>query len=236
MLFRSYVQALRFARFPYAHHTIGSCMCVRAEVYAGQGGMNKRRAGEDFYFLQKVIPLGGFGNITDTRVLPSPRPSNRVPFGTGKAVSTCLAGGQLTTFPLRAFADLKEFFEEMVDLPSDRATLARFPESVREFLSAHDFAGTLDEIRRNVSSPGAFRKRFFRWFNGFMAMKFLRHARDHHYGVAPIADEARKLLPLLTPGRAAPSHAGETDLLWVYRAIDREPPPRFLDKAWRGSE
>ncbi|HKQ37750.1 MAG TPA: glycosyltransferase, partial [Verrucomicrobiae bacterium] len=52
---RYYVHGLRYARHPYAFHTIGSCMAVRSRVYMEQGGMNKRKAGEDFYFLQKVI-------------------------------------------------------------------------------------------------------------------------------------------------------------------------------------
>src|SRR5213594_3575687 len=79
---RYYVRALRYAGFPYAHHTIGSCMAVRADVYKKQGGMNKRQAGEDFYFLQKIIPLGHFTDLTETKVIPSSRPSDRVPFGT----------------------------------------------------------------------------------------------------------------------------------------------------------
>ena len=61
---RYYIQALRYAGFPHAHHTIGSCMAVRAGEYRQQGGMNKRKAGEDFYFLHKIIPLGGFGDLT----------------------------------------------------------------------------------------------------------------------------------------------------------------------------
>ena len=81
---RYYIQALRHAGFPHAHHTLGSCMAVRADAYRKQGGMNKRKAGEDFHFLNKVIPLGGFADLTRTTVYPSPRPSDRVPFGTGK--------------------------------------------------------------------------------------------------------------------------------------------------------
>src|SRR4030095_9895180 len=46
---RYFVQALRYAGFPHAHHTLGSCMAVRACTYCKQGGMNKRKAGEDFY-------------------------------------------------------------------------------------------------------------------------------------------------------------------------------------------
>src|SRR5204862_3217619 len=105
---RYYIQALRYAGFPHAHHTIGSCMAVRAGEYRQQGGMNKRKAGEDFYFLHKIIPLGGFGDLTGTTVYPSPRPSDRVPFGTGKAVRENLPGRQIKTYPLDAFLDLKQ--------------------------------------------------------------------------------------------------------------------------------
>ena len=71
---RYYVQALRYAGFPYAFHTIGSCFSVRASAYIRQGGMNKRKAGEDFYFLHKLMPLGGFFELNSTCVYPSPRP------------------------------------------------------------------------------------------------------------------------------------------------------------------
>jgi len=108
---RYYVQALRAAGFPHAHHTLGSCMAVRADVYGKQGGMNKRKAGEDFYFLHKIIALGGFVDLTATTVLPSPRPSERVPFGTGKAVRDILSGHPIQTYSLEAFLDLKQLIE-----------------------------------------------------------------------------------------------------------------------------
>ena len=47
-------EAMRFANFPFAYHTIGSGFVVKAEVYAKQGGMNRKKAGEDFYFLHKL--------------------------------------------------------------------------------------------------------------------------------------------------------------------------------------
>ncbi len=90
-------QFLRFAGFPFAYHTIGSCFGVRADIYAAQGGMNKRKAGEDFYFLHKIIPLGHFAELNTTRVIPSPRPSDRVPFGTGVAVGKYLSSNEAGT-------------------------------------------------------------------------------------------------------------------------------------------
>ncbi|HHZ81502.1 MAG TPA: glycosyltransferase, partial [Flavobacteriales bacterium] len=70
---RYYIRGLRFANYPFAFQTLGSCMVVRSSTYQQQGGMNKRKAGEDFYFLHKIMPLGGFVEINSTCVYPSPR-------------------------------------------------------------------------------------------------------------------------------------------------------------------
>ena len=62
-------------------------MAVRAHAYARQGGMNRRQAGEDFYFMQKLVDGEQVENIAEATVFPSARLSHRVPFGTGKALS-----------------------------------------------------------------------------------------------------------------------------------------------------
>lgn len=74
---RYYVHAQIFTGFPLAVQTIGSSMAVRSDAYQKQGGMNKRKAGEDFYFLHKFTPLGGYSEIKTTTVIPSPRISHR---------------------------------------------------------------------------------------------------------------------------------------------------------------
>jgi len=48
---RIFLAAKRWIGFPFAYETIGSAMAVRADKYCEQGGMNTRKAGEDFYFL-----------------------------------------------------------------------------------------------------------------------------------------------------------------------------------------
>ncbi len=197
---RYYVQALRHAGFPYAFHTLGSCMAVRAGAYILQGGMNRRQAGEDFYFLHKMIPLGGFTELNSTRVIPSPRSSDRVPFGTGKAVRAVLAGEEVRTYPLQAFLDLREFFDRQPELGRPNESLAPLltdlPKTVQSFLTGNGFVERLAELRKNTSGAGAFAKRFFGWFNAFFAMKFIHHARDHFYGAAPLEREAADLLSL----------------------------------------
>ena len=213
---RYYVQALRYAGFPHAYHTIGSSMALRARAYMEQGGMNRRQAGEDFYFLHKLIPLGGFTELNSTAVYPSPRSSNRVPFGTGRAVSEWLQNPRTKTYPLQAFDDLRVFLQSMPSLKS--STVEEMPESIRTFLAEQGFESALDEIRSHTATPAAFTKRFFRWFDGFRAMKFVHHARDHFYGEEEVAIAAERLLGKIRRAEGTPSII---QLLEVYRKLDR---------------
>jgi hypothetical protein len=227
---RYYVQALRFAQFPFAYHTIGSSMAVRASVYEAQGGMNRRQAGEDFYFLHKIIPLGGFTELNRTRVIPSPRASNRVPFGTGKAVQRYLETGSLRSYPLAAFRDLQQFFTHLPEFqPADlRSEQDRWPESVRSFLAEQRFDEVVAEIRRHSTTARGFQKRLFRWFDGFQAMKFVHHARDRFYGESSVVASARELLGALSephqPHAQAPTEKTFEEvkiLLKCFRDLDR---------------
>ncbi|HXT40817.1 MAG TPA: hypothetical protein VN887_12460 [Candidatus Angelobacter sp.] len=223
---RYYVQALRFAGFPHAYHTVGSCMAVRAGAYRKQGGMNKRKAGEDFYFLHKIIPLGGFSDLTGTTVHPSPRPSDRVPFGTGMAVSRFLIERKIKTYPLEAFFDLKLLFDHVEEncragKVGNIGVTKEFPAPVRSFLEQQRFGVALAEMRANTASAAAFQKRFFLWFDGFRAMKFIHHARDHFYGPGSVEEQAGRLLAATG---AVPDSGPKPSIqkwLGVYRELDR---------------
>ncbi len=92
LFLRCYVAGLAFAGSPYAFHTVGSAMACRASAYLKCGGMNRRRAGEDFYFLQSLAKTSGIEQLKGTTVQPSPRRSTRVPFGTGRAMGMLLDG------------------------------------------------------------------------------------------------------------------------------------------------
>lgn len=210
---RYYVQALRYAQFPHAYHTIGSSMAVRARAYMEQGGMNRRQAGEDFYFLHKLIPLGGFTELNRTAVYPSPRASDRVPFGTGRAVSDW--PGKAKTYPLQAFEDLRLLLEAV---PMHSTPPGSLPESLQTFLQEQNFSDALEEIRQNTSTAEAFRKRFFRWFDGFRVMKLVHHARDKFYGEEDTGVAAAELL-----GRMGRQLEGRSprELLLAYRALQR---------------
>lgn len=225
LFLRYYRQGLKFSGHPFAFHTIGSSMAVRVDVYCKQGGMNRRKAGEDFYFLQKIIPLGGFSEINSTRVIPSPRPSLRVPFGTGRAISEFLKNSEkkIMAYHPQTFVDLKKFCEFIPDLyntPDLLQALKVFPDSIIKFLEKQDFENNLSEIRNNSSSSEMFVKRFFRWFDGFAALKFAHFARDNFYGVIPVSDAAQSLLEMKND--LPPNNFFTPDeLLDIYRKMDR---------------
>jgi len=184
-----------------------------------QGGMNKRKAGEDFYFLQKIIALGGFTDLTETRVLPSARESDRVPFGTGRAVREYLSGKPKETYPIEAFLDLKAFLE---NLPSSIERFSpQWPKSISQFLATEGFEDVLCEIESNTSNPIAFQKRVLRWFDGFRAMKFVHYARDNFYGARAVPSEAHKLLSLVGERTARDETFSTRELLLRFRGLDR---------------
>lgn len=224
---RYYVQALRYAGFPYAFHTIGSCFSVRASAYSRQGGMNKRKAGEDFYFLQKLMPLGGVCELNSTCVYPSPRPSQRVPFGTGPFINKYLLSTEQEwhTYHPDAFRDIKDLFDK-IDLfclaghPSIRQVCDSLPGPVRAFVSGQ-ITEKIDEINRNSSSPATFRKRFFAWFNAFKILRFLNFAHEHHYDKVPVSRAVIDLLEMCGQDYQT-EDAFPEDLLKILRGLQKQ--------------
>lgn len=175
---RYYIDVLRFTGFPYAYQTLGSCITVRCSMYEKVGGMNTRKAGEDFYFLNKTIPLGGFVEINTTTIRPSDRISDRVPFGTGKAVKEILDVEEYAVYHPSTFEDLKLFFSKVDSFwTEDRWNI---PKSLVYFLG-DDWQQEITALKGTVSTQEQFRKRFFHWFDAFKILKFVHFARDHFY-------------------------------------------------------
>jgi hypothetical protein len=83
---RYYVLGLAYAGSPYAFHTMGSALSLRADAYAAVRGFPRRSAAEDFYVLGKVAKLGPIARPLTSPIRVTSRTSDRVPFGTGRAV------------------------------------------------------------------------------------------------------------------------------------------------------
>lgn len=194
---RIYKNGLKYAGLPYAFHTIGSSMAVRSDAYQKQNGMNKRKAGEDFYFLQKLIPLGNFTEIITTKVIPSPRVSDRVPFGTGKAMQNWMDDGEpiMQSYAVQSYQDLKQFSEILPQIYT--ADKVAVPASILSFLESINWEKDIVNIRKNSTSEKHFVKLFFNWFNAFKVLKFMHFARDNYYPDVTVFSAGNGLLELI---------------------------------------
>lgn len=211
---RYYKNGLRFANLPYAFHTIGSSMAVNVLAYCKQGGMNRRKAGEDFYFLQKFIDIGTLTELNSTKVIPSPRASHRVPFGTGRAIQEMIDQEREIekSYSFECFRVIKECFSE---IETWYVKNPEFHSMLVAFLGTEELNSRLSEIRRQSTSKERFVKRFFQWFNAFQTLKFIHFLRDHYFVNQYLTTEVELLLNELGLRDC------KGDLLGILREIDR---------------
>jgi hypothetical protein len=176
---RYYMLMQRYLNLPFAIHTVGSSMACLSESYTAKGGMNKRKAGEDFYFLQKFIKDGVCGNIIDTTVIPSARKSERVPFGTGRAMLKYEEEDyEWQTYNPEAFLLLKPFIDSVDAFYDKEISFKGLDEELVSYLDTIDAKKNIENIKQNVASKVAFEKRFFQFFDAFQLMKYLHFMRD----------------------------------------------------------
>jgi hypothetical protein len=200
---RYYVNMQRLIGFPWAFQTIGSAMAVKSSVYQKQGGMNKRKAGEDFYFLQKVIELGKFSELNSATVYASARKSDRVPFGTGKAVNDIIESKEPYGFyHPKSFYLLKQFFEQIPnfyesDVEKIALKLKELDSEISTYLIENELADKIAQVKRFTTDFQSFTKRFFREFNAFQLMKYLHYMRDNYFDNIEAKAAIAHLFPLL---------------------------------------
>lgn len=222
---RYYFQGLAYSGFPYVFHTVGSAIAVKALEYIKAGGMNRRQAGEDFYFIQKLVPAGGYFSLNSTTVYPSPRASFRVPFGTGASIGklTSGPGSSLLTYNFNAFKELRTFFagiEKYYDCSIEELSgyYKSFPEGLRLFSEEKEWIEKMREISINTSGLSSFKKRFFGWFNMFRIVKYLNYVHQDYFKKSDVEVSACELLD------AIGINAGSKDpgeLLSLYRALEK---------------
>jgi len=223
---RYYYQALKYTGFPYVFQTVGSTIAVKALTYVKSGGMNRRRAGEDFYFIQKIVPAGGYFSLNSTTVYPSPRISGRVPFGTGPVIGRMVEKGEINfmTYNPLAFRDLHNFFG-LIEKPydsSDRNLHNLFtvlPSSIKKFLPEKEWISRIKEIRMNTSGSGSFKKRFFNWFNMFRIIKYLNYVHNSTFEKTAADNAAAELLKYIGEVKLSD---GTKELLQFYRELERK--------------
>lgn len=190
---RHYVIGLKQATSPYAFHTIGSAFAIRAEKYAAVRGFPKREAGEDFYMLNKLAKLGMIEQLNGKPIILSGRTSDRVPYGTGKAVDRIRHYqsplDDFLFYDPTLFKVLKTWLSELHTL-TPICNLKKFEERFRhetkypQLISGLEKLGAFHAIKnilKHTHSETSYRQQLHTWFDGFRTMKLIHHLRDNGF-------------------------------------------------------
>ncbi len=191
---RYYVLGLDWAGSPYAYQNMGSCLAIPAGAYAAVRGFPKKNAAEDFYVLNKLAKVGRFEKLKGAPLLLEGRPSDRVPFGTGRALRD-LAGRKKSLRNYRlyhplVFAHLAEWLRilariaasggdvggAMADLPA--ASPYFRTDLLRESLEQQGVSHAIAEARARSSDPATLERHLHAWFDAFRTLKLVHALRD----------------------------------------------------------
>jgi len=184
---RYYELCLQFAKSPFAFPTIGSTIACDYESYIKSEGMNKRKAAEDFYFLEKLAKNYPVNGIQTTTIYPSSRRSWRVPFGTGQRVNRFLAHVQdeYLLYNPNSFFILKEWLKIFSNTKSSANLLLLAAKEIDEglytFLVSQEFETDWQKILDNSKTDEQIQRQQIKWFDGFKTLKLIHYLRDNGY-------------------------------------------------------
>jgi hypothetical protein len=206
-----YRLGLEYAASPYALHTLGSCLAMRAEHYAQVRGFPKRAGGEDFYLLNKLAKLGPVEKLTGNCIELQSRHSHRAPFGTGPAVAAISADDNPLERPLyyhpACFEALRCLLIVIPALQqnSDHGELnqqlqesALASDLIQASIATAESLGlekALLHCRRQGKTAAQFLRQFHQWFDAFRTLKFIHGIRDAGWPAQSLSQ-----LHTLTPG------------------------------------
>ncbi|MBT7456423.1 MAG: hypothetical protein HN796_21215 [Gemmatimonadetes bacterium] len=196
---RYHATHLAWAGSPYGYHAIGSAMACTAAAYAAISGMNRRQAGEDFYFLQQLAKTGSIEVIDGTIVRPSGRPSHRVPFGTGRRVQRFLDGTdqEYQLYHPNSYEIIRQWLQ-LAGTDQDGDMMMQSASDIHPqlatFLLEQKFTDAWNRMHRSSPSQAALYAQFHEWFDGFRTLKLIHHLRDTSWSDAPMFEAIGMLL------------------------------------------
>ncbi len=187
---RYYVLGLAHAGSCYAYQSLGSTLYVDFDAYARVRGFPKRRAGEDFYLLDKLAKLGTLRRLHGPTIRIRARRSERVPYGTGPGVRRLIGlgrqGSELKLYAPQSFEVLRHVlstfsgYARTRDLERVRLELAALSgaEVVLEYLHSRGFIRALSEAARQAPSAAQLERRLSTWFDALKTLRLIHALRE----------------------------------------------------------
>lgn len=200
---RHYVAGLLFAESPFAFHTVGSTIVCDHDAYLKVGGMNTKKAAEDFYFLQKLAKHYTINRISSTKVRPSARESWRVPFGTGRSMNDFSSNRKdISLYDADVYLILKDWLELLnSDLSLTSSLILKEAKAIHpelyNFLEIRGFSMDWEKILENSKSVKQLDYQRKNWFDAFETLKLIHHLRDTSFPMIDIDSGIEKLFQVV---------------------------------------
>ncbi len=195
-----FVSGLKFSGHPYAFPMMELAFAVRASAYQAQAGMSKRKLRPTFDFLQKFVELGTHHHSLTTQVQARSIATNIPEFEIGYAVWKYWQKPEpeYPVFAAESYKALKTglkgcqswFTLSEAELQS---AAAGFPKGFRQFMATEGWIAKVLEMKRYTTTPEAFEKRFFRWFNSLKTLQYFHYCRDNFWPDQPIEDVGNEM-------------------------------------------
>ena len=121
--------------------------------------------------------------IADAFVYPSDRVSDRVPFGTGKAVGEIVESGRWLTYHASCYRDLGELLSVV------KENLRESPDRIEEFspstcqgwLKQREFSAVWPKLQSNSRDERMLLQKFHEWLDAFQTLKLIHYLSDEFY-------------------------------------------------------
>ena len=166
---------------PYGYVAMGSTIVCTVEAYCAVGGMSRKKATEDFYFLQELAKYCGVHTIPEILVQPSSRQISRVHLGTGFRMEQIQKGLDIHSLYYSEEAFL--LLANWINLGSNAwemalSTLYRkstdLNPNLTDFLHDEGIEDVWSNLQTNAPSKFHFSKQFHRWFDGLKTIRLLK--------------------------------------------------------------
>jgi glycosyltransferase involved in cell wall biosynthesis len=173
---------MKHAGSPYGFITMGSAMAFTKNCYMKAGGIPRKKATEDFYFLQEVVKTSSVFTIPKVLVYPSARPSDRVYLGTGFRMMQAKNGENLTDlyYNKKAFQILKNWLilgQKGFNSPLEKMLIdaIKIHPNLPQFLKENRIIKIWDGLNSSCKNEEKFKHQFHCWFDGLKTHRLLKY-------------------------------------------------------------
>ena len=173
---------LKKAGSPYSYVSMGSTMVCTLEAYCAVGGMPKKKATEDFYFLQALSKFCSVESINKELIFPSSRPISRVHLGTGFRMKQVQNGLRISSlyFDENAFEYLAQWISTVkncwdLNIVSLLSKTNKIHPQFNTFIIEEGINRVWKKLQQNSKSRKQFINQFHRWFDGLKTIKLLKY-------------------------------------------------------------